>query len=137
MKKYIFELFKKTLNKLNTRVRAVDQTNILYIGHDDYWRQETNKYMKRTGVFRLIGKYKNPLNNNCVNLLKTMNHKIVSTLHHLFFRKTITTEQFEEMMHCNQGIATFEINKLYFTTRTIQSTLITFIISFLFSIIFY
>ena len=108
-----FRAIQQALNSLNLRVRAVDQSHVLYICHDEHWREETNNYVKQIGTLVLIGDDINTSNSHCEHVLKTMSEQIVSTLHQLFLRKAITIEQYEQMMYFNQ-VSTFRINKLYF-----------------------
>ncbi|CAF1428017.1 unnamed protein product [Adineta steineri] len=118
-----FRVIQQALNKLNIRVRAVRQSNVLYICHDEHWRKESNNYMEQIGVFVLVKETIDTLNNGYENVFKTMSDEIVSTLHHLFLRKAITTEQYEQMMYFNQ-VPTHRFNKLYFIPEVCHKEII-------------
>ena len=110
-----FRAIKPALNKINIRVRAMDQSNILYICPDNYWQQQAQKYMTNIGVYSLIGDM-NSLDKHCESILKQTTDQIVSTLHHLFIRRAITIQQYEQMMYFNQ-LSTFRVNELYFIPK--------------------
>lgn len=115
MEKSHFRAIRFALKKINIRVRAVQQSNTLYICHDTHWRREANNCFEQIRVYSLIGSV-NSSNDHSERVLKTMSDQVVSTLHDLFIRKAITTEQYEKMMYFNQ-LSTFHVNKLYFIPK--------------------
>ena len=102
------------LKKIGVMVLKISQSNILYIIHEDHWKQKVNNYLEQIGVFSLIGNINsNEAENNVKDYLKTISDRIVGTLHDLFLRKAITTEQYEQMMYGHQ-MSTFIIKELSF-----------------------
>ncbi|UJR12882.1 hypothetical protein I4U23_017056 [Adineta vaga] len=118
-----FRAVEQALKTLNIQVTEVYQSNVLYICHDEHWKQEANIYIQRIGVFLLIGEITNTSNNDCENILKAVNNDIISVLHHLCLQKAITTEQYEQMMYFSQAAA-FQINELYFIPEVYNKEII-------------
>ena len=112
--KTCFRTLQPVLKKIKIVVQPIKQTNVLFICHEDQWKRRINQYIKEIEVFTLIRPLALQTSNNRVQyILTNMSNEVVSTLHSLFLRRAITTEQYGQMMYYNQSTQ-FQVNQLGF-----------------------
>ena len=96
--KTCFRTIQSTLNRMQIILRTIKDSNVLYICSEDQWKQKVKKYVDENNHFQFIGSFhaETSSNNPIRYALITRSNQIVKTLHTLFLRKAITTEQYEK-----------------------------------------
>ena len=131
--KTCFRTIQSALNRMKIVLRTIKDSNVLYICSEDQWKEKVKKYVDENNHFQFIGSFHSETssNNPIRYTLITNSNQIVKTLHTLFFRKAITTEQYEKMMYYNQTTIC-NINRLYFIPEIRHvSFFLSFFLSFL------
>ena len=135
--KTCFRTIQSALNRMQIVLGTIKDSNVLYICSEDQWKQKVKKYVDENNHFQFVGPFHaETLSNNPIRCaLVTRSDQIIETLHTLFLRKAITTEQYEKMMYYNQTTIC-NINHLYFIPAEIRHVSFFLSLSLLFNYIY-